>query len=512
MSMESDGWSSSFYDDDSHHLHNLQLQAIAKAKREADEAALQRQFFDGLELATASTADIDEKLKARMYGLYELLAQLADDGKESSAAKDKLSLAEGTYNAYPTPNASQSATAMRECIDVNIELCEKLFTAQTASQIIEVELGRQTLAVRSALSLLREACTNIESNCPEHAKVRYIAAARHFADEVANSPHLVRSIIGQNDVRCDPDRDPNEWSVGALIDIMHKAATHSVEADRLAQKLGALGPTLTKVEGANDVLEPVRPTEEEVQRYMMQLEQRMRQRMAAHIEVKPLLEQRQDLVDRLTQLETAIDFNIGKIPSGKHSAKLAAVVTICSSVAEELNRVIRRLRNSNFWDKKKADSLKTTSQPTATAYDTTTIPLIKEVIKAHAFSLGRRNEARASERATVVQAKAIATVDGIVSCKSVKQALAWQAQHEAEVLAAAKKNYSREVKLELLVESVRAFSEEVSASETSVHRQTVSLLPGRGVVPCDELRALFNAASWLYEGNDSYDEARYPIF
>ena len=519
MSIESDGLSP-FEDYHYGHFDHV-AEALRQEREEKAKAAaelLAAQWLDGLELAKASAAQVDEKLKERMNAIFDLLRQIAEKREEAHSTADQQSLTKNAYERYPSPNLRQSLAQIKECIAVNIELCEKYNIVHTTSQLNYVELTRQTFAIRLAANGLRDACVNIASHCSAEvqAALTYLGAARHLAEAASKSPHLATSTMGMREVIYDPTQDANEQEQQqALLDLIEKLAGWASDAFRLGDKLEALRPILERVQGIDDILEPVRPTEEEVQRYMMQLEQRMRERIKVHIEVKPLLAEKFSLGARYQMLQEAIRKCIESTESTekrKRGPKLGAIVEISTEVTTKAERAQQHLRNSNRWDSNTIDGLKTTSKPDATDYDTKTLPMLRDVIKAHAYSLGRHNEAKAAQSATRAASIPKPSRAGVTGCKSVKHALAWQDQHEAEVAAATKKNYSREVKLELLVESVRAYREEVEASETRVHRQTVSFLPGKGVMPCDELRALFNAAAALYKGNDSFDEGRFPLF
>ncbi len=156
-------------------------------------------------------------------------------------------------------------------------------------------------------------------------------------------------------------------------------------------------------------------------------------------------------------------------------------------------------------------SLDTLERVTASKKEEEQIEVLRKAMHDLAQSFGRLNEAKTAERITKNMAEVSVPRLGIGASLDLQEALAWLAKNDLDQQGASRQNYSRATKLELLQESVAAYSKEVKSIKTALQRLNVSLLPKRNERPCDLLRALINAAAWMYRGLEE-EEAVFPVY
>jgi len=284
-------------------------------------------------------------------------------------------------------------------------------------------------------------------------------------------------------------------------------------ARELAARVRTGSAWIIQCKDGESVVEPVRPNEEEVQRYLLQLEARMNERQQSQRQGDLLFKEQKALIAEFSEAYRAVALLLESFDAQAANApyKLRAAAVLASTVRSNYDNTSRELQNASRDVDRLKLSLDTFERVTPSAKEAEQIEVLRKAMHDLAQSFGRLNEAKSAERLTKNIDEVSVPRTGVGASSDLQEALAWLTRNDLEQEAARKQNLSRETKLELLQESVRAYGKETKSIKTALHRHTVSVLPKRNEKPCDMLRALINACAWMYRSLEE-DEAVFPVY
>ncbi|MBS2010438.1 MAG: hypothetical protein JST01_25535 [Cyanobacteria bacterium SZAS TMP-1] len=501
MSIESDGG----WDDDDYHRRYYDSDEPEPTKPAATAG------FDGLTIATAEAEALEAALKKRMSSLLKSQHNLAAARTAMYTARGTAAeFSQGYENAKAIPDTG-NADVLSQAFAASEDRFQQAMLAQRASAEAEWAEHMARLALAELVGAFKEILESIKGARPELAQSVVIQAATHLLGPVEKSATL----------RASSNANPQEPAPYAEVDQdLHDklVAGNLALAVLVAQAQSLVAPTTAaraEVElcrNCSDVIEPTRPTEEEVQRYLAQLEARTKARQKAHREGHKAFAAQTAMLNELNKAQESLTALFAQFNEIANPApQLAAVVATTRVVQEAAKVAIYHLNRACDYDHSFKARLDTTVNPHPSKAELKQIETLRIGLREVGYSLGRLNEALASQRAT--KSKKAVTVErtGVGGTASLAGAQAWLEEIKARTKEAGKLNHSREVKLELLEESVKAFKEEVLNNKTALHRLVITTLPKRNQKPCDELRALLNAAAWMYESLDER-EGGFPLY
>ncbi|MBS1996921.1 MAG: hypothetical protein JSS86_11445 [Cyanobacteria bacterium SZAS LIN-2] len=500
MSIESDGG----WDDDDYHRRYYDSDEPEPTKPAAMAT------FDGLTIATAEAEALESALKKRMSNLLKGQHNLAELRSAMYTARGTTSEFREAYEKAKGIPTTDDTNVLSQVFAASEERYQQAMVAERTQVEAEWAEYKARIALAELVTGFKEILEAIKTTRTELAQSVVMQAAAHLVEpiEKAAKPRPSSS-------------NPTEPLPYAEVDgdLCDKLAAGNLALSALvAQAWTLVAPTTAAkadvelCRNCSDIVEPTRPTEEEVQRYLAQLESRTKARQKAHRVGHKAFAAQTAMLNALTQSQESLAALYTQYSQIAYPApQSAAVAATTLVVLEAFKGAHYHLSRACDYDHSFKARLDTSENPHPSKAELKQIETLRIGLREVGYSLGRLNEALASQRAT--KSKKAVTVErtGVGGTASLAGAQAWLEEVKARTKEAGKQNHSREVKLELLEESVKAFKEEVLNNKTALHRLVITTVPKRNQKPCDELRALLNAAAWMYESLGER-EGGFPLY
>jgi hypothetical protein len=261
------------------------------------------------------------------------------------------------------------------------------------------------------------------------------------------------------------------------------------------------------------VSSPVRPTEEEVQRYLKQSEQAVVDRLAAHKVVLRLLPVRATLKQELYELNAKLVNALQRaafIPQSDFRRESGPLCGAGRIITQSYSATDKALGEG--YDASALDQLDMASPPSKR--EVRQIEELRGLMRNLAYAKAHLNEAKSALTAAEATQEHTHTLRGINAFKTWAECLAWRAQEDVAKLEMERQNNARRQKIELLTSLVAQYHGDVADAEKSLYRYVVAIKPPVERPPCDEFRNLLNTAAWMYdhvsEGNKR--ECDFPVY
>lgn len=461
--------------------------------------------------AARDVAALRRNLRAKMAAVLSTQASWSRAHPEKERATARQSAVHALYKDYALPATGNEQTVRDFLTEKELRYRAYLeaLESQSDAQDIVTEVLVQWYAATAEL-----AAAIADATCPELEK-----------DDVFLAAQVMRK---QAPV---PEKQPESQLVsrpetGKLNDEQLAYVSELVEVTRLAAiataralKDGAdVQAAVAEVNGSRrpSVSEPVRPTEEEVRRYLSQCEHGTLRKLAADRAVLPLLDRReQGLIDlaaahqKLTELIRKGMTIIAHVDLRAESGPAYA----CAVAVSNLQNVARYAYGDGYerrW-------LDTIVKPSPSAREVRQMAELRKLMRQRAICLANRNEAQTALKAARNTPKEDdVLLMGVHCAHTWEEALAWRDDIDRKQEDVNSHNATRDAKLELLEESVKRFTRDVTDTTTTLRRYMLAVKPSESRPPCDELRALINAASYMvtpYRHDDeSSKEGDYPVY
>ena len=306
-----------------------------------------------------------------------------------------------------------------------------------------------------------------------------------------------------------------------------------------------------------DIKFPVRPTEEEVQRFLQQTEQFMVSRLEAHrhliallakrAELLKLLEEQQEktLADSFLAFKKQLDMEIGESVDANSVRKLIFIddVPVPSgddandanddsddSDEEESGTVLDvntkallayfKLVYERFSESAKAalgdeydtSNLDSYNVPKAGLSDRGKIDEIRKLMHTYAVACGHLNESKqALEDAQNIPEKKV-EVKGVGHVKTWQECMDWREDIQRQQDEAERHNETRSERIDLLTEAFEEYNNQKVRAKRVLHRFVITVIPPADQPAADELRILTNAAAWMANPDSDVSEGGYPVY
>ncbi len=306
----------------------------------------------------------------------------------------------------------------------------------------------------------------------------------------------------------------------ALLDKLALAAYSAAKVSALAFKTGPLIEAAfqgVRVTRDPDTKEPVRPTEEEIQRYLRELELAVESRQNAHWELERLLAVRQTLIDEVTAGTRVLTDEIGKvnaIPNGDTSVKVKTALATAKQVSKMLTRALSVVSANQ---PEHAGELCLLRKPVASRRETRQVDELRKMIRQLAIIMAHLNESVTAIKAARSVGAVEVTLTGVAAaCTTWLECLAWRVRKDEEQQVADRKNESRNSKIELLTEAVDRYERDRKDAAKELRRYIVSLMPPEDRPPCDELRKVLNMGAHMTTPERDHGASRrtgdFPVY
>lgn len=240
-----------------------------------------------------------------------------------------------------------------------------------------------------------------------------------------------------------------------------------------------------------NIKEPMRDSEEEIQRYLRQLEDFMTQRQRAHLLFSRLMKdkkaQDRSLQSAAQRVEDLVSpkYTTGTIEWQIFHKRKANVKQHLDNTQSALNAAGVSVDGWPLDDQ---------VQPEATEEDEKKIRRANVLLHDMARALARYNEAQAGlQRVSADKGRSV-SFDGISKNGSWEECREWWRQKEAEVAAVAGHNHIRDTRVKLATEALEHFQSLKKKINTYIKRYLLSTTAEKP--RCDVLRALINAVAW----------------
>lgn len=261
------------------------------------------------------------------------------------------------------------------------------------------------------------------------------------------------------------------------------------------------------------VEQPVRPIEEEIHRFLSQLEAAASARQKAHQQVHQLGPLSEPIAaDATGAFAAMMQARTNVADLARNMSAAAALCIIVDKLDAARQVVVEKLKSDAERLRHYVSKLDSEVKPAATGWEKQRIDFLRQQMKSFAVALAKRNESREAFKQADRSPTSHVTRRGLViNAKIWPDCLAWHAARDSEHIAARNANKSREVKIQLLHEAFLQHRQEVSDQRLALYGFLVSIIPAPEIPqPCDELRMLINAAAWMYDLD--HDPTMFPHY
>ncbi|MBX9939902.1 MAG: hypothetical protein K2Y32_11650 [Candidatus Obscuribacterales bacterium] len=295
-----------------------------------------------------------------------------------------------------------------------------------------------------------------------------------------------------------------------------------VQAIELQKTLEPVARELYGGTELHKVQTPVRPIEEEVQRYLSELEARVKWRRSLHAKIYPLCKERLEckaaLDESQRKLQTTLADEQFQEPAMSENGAFALVHGV-KSIKQHLMPNMRKelgVLESYFYTGVGADNpehFDSFSRATATAVEKDQIDFLRKQFREVAFAMGHRNEAQSAynahpDREIVVSCREVTGVEDFAGL------LVWHESYLARSQKAELENHQNRTKAQLLKDTIEHWEEKTKEEMVKLYKGICAMLPreiASAPKPCDELRDLINTGAYIAKPLDG-GEANYPVY
>lgn len=461
-----------------------------------------------------AAADLRKRVRAKMAAVLQATQGLkeADASKQVLDKASRAALQQFKMLAVPATEDDQVVRDyLTECNKRYRAFCEARAALDRA---LAAYFDAKRIAQTSPYEL--EEVVALAEACEGLAHDESVKAARYLVDRLkprsGRPPESPSSASGAHqDSQAAMPNDERKKLDAALSDATFAAARNLARCWHLAPVLSAAVDELDKT-AKPSVNQPVRPTEEEVQRYLRQSEDATSARLRAHRAASGILPVRAALLlalkesqDVLVQLLKTFDKTSDAAYNHESAAALATARLISKSWQEDGDKL-----SPGFWADYPLDKI---NKATASSRETRQLAELRALMRTLAYAIAHRNEARKTLNALVPAADKFISSRSLETCQTWADCLALQEddRNDAERVKLEHKSYLE--KRDLLRELLVQYQAEIDDARKALRRYVIVIKPPQQRPPCDELRVLMNAAAWMCdEDNGGTGEGSFPIY
>ncbi|HNG19148.1 MAG TPA: hypothetical protein PLI59_08220 [Candidatus Obscuribacter sp.] len=464
-----------------------------------------------------------EALMTRVLRAHRPLKELAT---RLTAAQARESLLWQTFKRGVLPDKCERKL-IEDCVDSMLADYEQFLPAQIAHTLVKRDVYAAETDLRLQVEVLQ---ATLEAATTAGLQGELLAAAGHLVQLGqayqsllnSNEPPLPPPSLEAVDSLAKADQDALQARIQELREAIVDQLCLYLEATNLHARLEPLAWKKYRGSGIHQVATPVRPIEEEVQRYLGELETRVKWRRALHGEIYPLFQERL----RLKSAMAAAHAKTNEILQDPYFKDAAMAVNGAYGAVQGLKAILRHLMpnkrreeqvlESSSYEETDADhpeKLDSFSRVTPTKTEKDQIEFLRKQSRALAYARAHLNEAvfaQSKHRSREVKA----TVADITTAANFAELQAWHETFLNEEKTAALQNHQNTTRSLLLKSTVEHWEDKTRDEMVTLYKELCAMLPrkiDKDPKPCDELRDLINVAAYLTKQLDG-SEAVYPVY
>lgn len=306
--------------------------------------------------------------------------------------------------------------------------------------------------------------------------------------------------------------EPEKAQLAALAEAVLEAARAAAVGFKVGPQV-VDGIAKVRNTAHSTVQEPTRPTEEEIQRYLRQLEMHCDNRQNAHWELNRLLDEKAAILTRLTEASSKLDEQVKAAPSKSAADTPIEFKTILHVAAIVAGLVTKSY--GGFGEDYNRKWLFAQKKPKMSGRETRQRDELRKMMKQMALAMANLNEASASlnvaSRVTLLEFQ----FEGAHRAASWQEALEWRERMDKDQALVAQRNEQRNSKIELLKEAVERYTRDKKDAGKDLRRYMLTILPTEPEIPADELRHVLNAVAIMTtprRDDGDYRTGDYPVY
>ncbi len=288
-----------------------------------------------------------------------------------------------------------------------------------------------------------------------------------------------------------------------LTKLRNAAVDYLITEVVIQNRHATLSPLVSEVvSGArlNSVPLPVRPLEEEIVRYLSNLENNLQRQQEHNRRAHPLLKERLTLLSRYAEWNQAWDTALKAIEALEHPAlhpHIWALKKVIELVGQKSAKPIFEGHYTyDYSCSKNPDSLEIHDRAKSTAVEKDEIEYLRKQMRVVAFAVAHREEATYTLK-NFVGKEVTVTPSGVEESGNWAECLQWYETLRAERDAAELETLSRATKIDLLKNTVEHFTEKATDEMKTLYKSFNAMIPRNGPTPSNELRKLLDQAAWI---------------
>lgn len=246
---------------------------------------------------------------------------------------------------------------------------------------------------------------------------------------------------------------------------------------------------------------PVRPLEEEIVRYLSNLENNLQRQQELKRQAYPLLKQRLTMVGSFQQWLTTLNDVFEAALNGPRKAALYVHIQALKEIVDQVrNRSAKGQFEGWYYYEcgfcQDPDSMETHDRPRSTAVERDQIDYLRKQMRVVAFAVAHREEATHTLLHFRVVEKKV-TPQGVENCSNWAECLEWFEALRKRRHAAELENLSSSTKAELLKSTVEHWKAKAIDEMTTLLKSFSAMIPHNGPKPSNELRKLLDQAEHM---------------
>lgn len=469
--------------------------------------------------ATASSAGALTEALNSVLKKAKPLSALVESQNQASGRQDALWHAFKQVCALPVLLDAQGARHLdpegtRQLVIAAEEAYLAYLQAKEANEKAHRELHQAECEQSEAEMQLKQAIKAAESAPDADLSDKTLTAARYMVSLLSRYKAQAQGEVVQEREQgelCEDDLVEIEKLRQAVIDhVLFK-----VRCVLAHETLTPLAQPLYEGIGLKKVVSPVRPIEEEVQRYLSQLEEKIHNQRLIKVKAQPLLQERLKLI---SIAQAANDKNLQEVTAaikGLNRPALWPYIWAHAQIVRAMNEAAGRpwLCDDYHYTSSgavKPECLDAYDRPAPVAVEKDQIAYLRKQTRAVAFAMAHLNETNSAIRAHN-DGKVEVAARGVSQNQSWQQCLDWHQQLQARRAQADQETLRRTTKAELLAKAKEHYEDLVKTEMTSLYKSLCAMIPRDGPKPCNELRELIDVAAYICSPLEG-SEAAYPVY
>lgn len=264
--------------------------------------------------------------------------------------------------------------------------------------------------------------------------------------------------------------------------------------------------------GLGNVPLPVRPLEEEIVRYLSNLENNLQRQQELNRKAHPLLKERLTLIAQYEAWDKAWTNALAQAEGSEHKNALQPYIWALKEIVKQVREKSDKRKFKDHYQYKEfcknPDNLEIHDRPTSTRVEKDQIDYLRTQMRVVAFAVAHREEAAYTLKHFNGKEVTV-TPSGVGNSGNWAECLAWYEDLRRQREAAELETLSRTTKVDLLKKNVEHYTDKAKDEMTALYKSFQAMIPRNGPAPSNELRKLLDMAEWMCKPLEKVDHDRY---